>query len=425
MDSKGSTAMKKLYTDEDWQALRFQAGDLFTPSSPVAETQLFAGRQSQISKLCMAIAERGRHAILYGEPGVGKTSIAKLLRYFVPHTPKPVHYIRKPVVSTDDFVSIWGNVFRNIKYTEFQEGRSRDVSVAEIYPDSITPSDVVRELSNFGEACIPVIVIDEFQQLENSETAKLMSETVKAVSDEGVNATIIVVGVGDSVDELVRGHSSIIRCSEEVLMPRMKKEELQELLNVRISQLGMSLEGNAKWKMIGLAKGLPSFAHALGRSSVYSAIDRKSLRVTESDVDAGIVATIESSQQTLKFSYADATNSNHNRATFKQLITACALVKVDESGWFVPKDIEIPFSDIMGDHRKVEGFNDNLKDFATDKRGNILQQRGAERNFRFRFTEPAMQPYVLMRGIEAGFITKEAMIALSSPEQPDLFSNVP
>lgn len=413
---------KKPRSDEDWQAMKFHAGDLFTPSSPVAETELFAGRRGQISKLCMAIAERGRHAILYGEPGVGKTSIAKLLQYFVPHTRRPVHYIRKPVVSSDDYFSIWKEVFRNIKYSEISGDIAKEVLASDSYSEDIVPSDVVRELKNFGEACIPVIVIDEFQQLKDPESARLMSETVKAVSDEGVNATIIVVGVGDSVDELVRGHSSIIRCSEEVLMPRMNKDELQELLNMRIGQLGMSLEGNAKWKIIGLSKGLPSFAHALGRSSVYSAIDRKSLKITEADVNTGIISTIESSQQTLKFSYATATNSNHNRATFKQLITACALVRVDESGWFVPKDIEAPFSSIMGEHRKVEGFNDNLKDFATEKRGHILQQRGTERNFRFRFTEPAMQPYVLMRGIEAGFINEEAMSALSSPEQPDLFS---
>lgn len=417
--------MAKMIPESNWRTLRFQAGDLFTPSAPVAETDLFAGRRGQLEQLLMAIAERGRHAILFGEPGVGKTSIAKLLRYFIPDTRRPVQYIRKPVVSADSYNSIWSDIFRSIKYTEVINGVERDISVSEVYPDNITPSDVVRELSNFGEACIPIIVIDEFQQLTNDDAARLISETVKAVSDDGLNATIVVVGVGDSVEELVRGHSSIVRCSEEVLMPRMNKDELKELLSIRISQLGMTLEGNAKWKIIGLSKGLPSFAHALGRSAVYHAIDRRSMTITESDVDAGILTTIESSQQTLKTSYANATDSNHNRATFRQLLTACALVKVDESGWFVPKDIEGPFSNIMGDRRKVEGFNDNLKDFATAKRGKILDQRGAERNYRFRFAEPAMQPYVLMKGIEAGFITKEAMSALSSPEQPDLFSNAP
>jgi hypothetical protein len=69
-----------------------------------------------------------------------------------------------------------------------------------------------------------------------------MAETVKALADDGVNVTVIIVGVSDSVSQLVRGHQSIIRCSEEVLMPRMNKDEVAELLNKRIPKLGMKLE---------------------------------------------------------------------------------------------------------------------------------------------------------------------------------------
>ena len=409
-------------TQEDWNALFFHATQLFTPSSPVAETNLFAGRKVQIRKLCKSVAERGRHSILYGEPGVGKTSLAKLLRYFVPSGPQTVKYIRKSVVSSDTYTSIWSDIFVEVKYSAFRDGIRQEYSVSDLYPNEVTPADVVRELSQFGGKSIPIVVIDEFQQLTDDPSAKLLSETVKAVSDEGINATLIIVGVGDTVEELVRGHNSIIRCSEEVLMPRMDNDEIKELLNVRIAQLGMKFEGNAVWKIVGLAKGLPAFAHALGRSSVYAAISRGSTTVTEDDVDVGIKETISESQQTLRLSYEDATRSNHRNATFRQLITACALVKTDESGWFTPKDICAPYSKIIGDHRSVETYSERLKDFSTDKRGNILFKRGNERNYRFRFAEPAMQPYALMKGIESGFIDETAMSILSSPEQDDLFA---
>lgn len=72
--------------------------------------------------------------------------------------------------------------------------------------------------------------------------------------------------------------------------------------------------------------------------------------------------------------------------------------------------------------RRVEHFNSNLKDFASAKRGNILEIKGEERVHRFRFTDSGMQPYVLMKGIEAGLIDEKAMAILSSPEQDDLFS---
>lgn len=354
---------------------------------------------------------------------MGKTSLAKLLRYFVPAGRQTVKYIRKSVVSSDTFTSIWTDIFIEVKFSAVRDGIRQEYSVSDLYPDAITPADVVRELRQFGEDSIPIIVIDEFQQLQDNASAKLLSETVKAVSDEGINATLIIVGVGDSVEELVRGHSSIIRCSEEVLMPRMNKDEIKELLTVRIGQLGMNIDGNAIWKIIGLSKGLPAFAHSLGRSAVYAAVARSSMTVSEQDVDKGIHETIDESQQTLRLAYEDATSSNHRNATFKELLTACALVKTDESGWFTPKDVCAPYSRIVGDYRSIETYSERLKDFATPKRGSVLVQRGSERNFRFRFTEPAMQPFVLMKGIEAGFVDSAAMSVLSSPEQDDLFSS--
>jgi hypothetical protein len=408
---------------EDWAALRFHAGQLFTPSSPMKVAELFAGRQPQIKQLLEAVVERGRHAILYGEPGVGKTSTANILQYFIPDTPQKTYYIRHPVVSSDTYSSIWIEIFRKMHVSFVEDGENKTIPLSDLYANGVTQNDVVRELSYFGESSIPIIVIDEYQQFKDEQGAAYLSETIKGVSDDGINATIIVVGVGDNVPELVRGHKSIMRCSEEILMPRMYSDEMQRLLHIRVAQLGMKLESDARWKIIGLAKGLPAFAHALGKSSVYAALDRRSMTITENDVDVGINATVASSKQSLKSTYEEATNSNQERATFRQLITACALTKTDPSGWFTPKDVEIPFTNIIGSPRRVDHFNSNLKDFASPKRGDILQMKGEERAHRFRFTDSAMQPYVLMKGIEAKFIDEKAMAILSSPEQDDLFSN--
>ena len=71
-------ALRKPLTDEEIAAKRFEANDIFTPSTPVAIAELFAGRISQASKIVDAIGERGRHVGTYGERGVGKSSIAQI-----------------------------------------------------------------------------------------------------------------------------------------------------------------------------------------------------------------------------------------------------------------------------------------------------------------------------------------------------------
>ena len=66
-------------TSEDWQSIRFEATQLFSPATPLSESDLFAGRFYQIEKMLEATSERGKHVVLFGERGVGKTSLAKLL----------------------------------------------------------------------------------------------------------------------------------------------------------------------------------------------------------------------------------------------------------------------------------------------------------------------------------------------------------
>ena len=64
--------------DDDWLSLRHELLQLFTPGAPIDEFALFAGRQDQIHTPQRHHAvDRGRHAVVFGERGVGKTSIVQ------------------------------------------------------------------------------------------------------------------------------------------------------------------------------------------------------------------------------------------------------------------------------------------------------------------------------------------------------------
>lgn len=85
----------------------------------------------------------------------------------------------------------------------------------------------IADLSMFRENDIPIVVIDEFNLVVDPDTSRLMAETIKALSDERVKATVIVVDMSDNIEGLIDGHQSITRWTEEVLMPRMAKDEMQ------------------------------------------------------------------------------------------------------------------------------------------------------------------------------------------------------
>lgn len=52
--------------------------NIFTPHQPVHSVKLFFGRQSLVKKLIEQINTPGQHALLYGDRGVGKSSLANV-----------------------------------------------------------------------------------------------------------------------------------------------------------------------------------------------------------------------------------------------------------------------------------------------------------------------------------------------------------
>ena len=52
--------------------------DVFTPHKPIQQRTLLFGRQKQVQKLIEHINTPGQHALLYGDRGVGKSSLANV-----------------------------------------------------------------------------------------------------------------------------------------------------------------------------------------------------------------------------------------------------------------------------------------------------------------------------------------------------------
>jgi hypothetical protein len=411
-------------TQSDWDALSFEATQLFTPSTPIDENDLFAGRGPQIRKMLEGSYERGKHVILFGERGVGKTSLAKVFHSLFPSTLRHIFAIRAQADPSDDFASIWRKIFKDIHVRAARGGGPELVPVADFYNDEITPDDIRRELEAiFKPADIPILIIDEYDKIgDKQKTNELMANTIKALSDYGVNTTLILVGVADNINDLMGEHASIGRCVEQIPMPRMNTTERKEILDKIIPRLGMKLHEDALWKIVHLSRGLPSYVHSLGLYSSESAISRRSLLITENDVDAAMKRVLERSQESIKDEYSKATHSNRSDNLYKQVLLACALAETDAEGrgTFAPLAVCKPLSDILHRPVKIDAFQQHLKKFITEERANILVRRGHDRAFRFRFREPMMQPFVIMRGIEQGLVDPKAIDVLSFPAQTKL-----
>jgi hypothetical protein len=117
--------------------------------------------------------------------------------------------------------------------------------------------------------------------------------------------------------------------------------------------------------------------------------------------------------------YRAATRTNQ-RNFLKESLLACALARTDDEGFFTATDVVEPYSAIVGAERRIAHFEKHLRRFSSEDGGNILIKRGGERQQTFRFKDPMMQPYVIIRGIQSGMVPESAKNLLLQKQQREL-----
>lgn len=406
-------------TPDDWATLRAEVTEAFSPGAPVQERDLFSGRASQIGLLEDAVSQRGRHAIVFGERGVGKTSLANVLPLLMHRPNKELIYVRVNCDPLDTFVSLWKKVFKRMTYVTSTLQGPVTRKISEDFGADLAPDDVQLVLGEFSANHIPIIVLDEFDRIKDRTTTQLVADTIKALSDYSVNATVVIVGVAEDVSSLIQGHESITRSLVQIKMPRMSTEELKQLVLARYARCGIQTDADAVWKIIFLSRGLPYYAHLLAMHAARHAIDRRKIMVKHDDVDRALEAAITELDQSIKGKYVIAVRSQRSEDTlYAPVLLACAFAATDELGRFQQSAVAAPLNRIIkGKTYQASTFALHMNAFTEDDRGCVLQRFGTARNYRYRFADPMMQPYVILKGLNDGYLNDETAEIFSTKAQ--------
>jgi GTPase SAR1 family protein len=395
---------------------RAQLGAIFTPSAPIGRKDFFSGRGEQVHRVLDAIFQMGQHVIIYGERGVGKTSLANVLTDYLSELEKYNYkLVRYNCAATSKFHSIWEGVFREFSFVRnTQIGFTSTPTISPLnipFSESAGSEDVRFILQQIGTSAI--VVIDEYDRVNDPQTSSLLADTIKSLSDHAVDTTLIIIGVADSIDELIAEHRSIERAIVQIQMPRMSDGELVEIVDRGFQSIPMDVGIDVKQQIAALSRGLPHNTHELALFAGYAALDENSLVVSRNNVDSAIKHSVSNAQQTIVSSYNRAISSPHQNI-YKEILLAAALAPTDELGYFAAGDLRKPLSIIAKKTYGIDAYMRHLNQFCSEARGKILEKKGERRRYRFRFHESIMEPFVIMKGIKDALINEDAVLALES-----------
>ncbi len=409
--------------DERRYNLIAEIEEAFTPGAAIDSKDLFAGRKKQREKLMSTIFRKGEHAVVFGEAGVGKTSLANIIYDLLVIMGK-FRWQRAKVNCGEgmSFDDIWRSAFKQL----FFDSDGESLTLDQILPKNPNSEQIRETFQSLNDRSI--VILDEFDKVKDRKIQTRMAHTIKTLSDNAIGTTLILVGVGDSIEQLVEGHASVERPLIQVPMKRMAKFELLEIVDRGLSKCeGLSIAADARERIADYSQGLPYYTHLLGRETAEHAVANDRTRLTMMDLDGAVREAVNSKLETSLTAYNKAVTAPRG-TNFRPVLLACALANKNEQQWFYARDVIAPLSYIANRKSLVPSFAKHLKAFCEEARGSILERRGPPRKVQYRFRKPLMETYVLLRGLADGLI-RDAQLShpvdsSTEPVQLSLLSDV-
>lgn len=382
---------------------------IFTPHQPIAELDLLFGRQTEVQSLVETLNTPGQHVLLYGERGVGKSSIANVISSLLPVLTQ-VQVYEKRCDSSDNFETILMGplaavgadltLLEVVEQSDKQGGAnigffngSVAKSVVATYKasNSLSPSTAVEAISHIDG----LLIIDEVDALGDSDDRRKIAELVKLLSDAGSPFKIMIVGIARTGDELTAAHPSVHRCLRETKLDRMSRVELWEIVRSGGDKAGLKFSDAATARIVDLSAGYPHFTHLIALKCAEAAIidERQDIDVTH--LNDALQSAVRDAEGTLKREFESAVRSA-NTGMYRSIVLAAASV---ESSEFSAASLRSAVSLLTGSSISQGSMNNYLTRLVSDNGASILTRTGKGV---YRFTDPRMASFARIHGALEG-----------------------
>jgi hypothetical protein len=282
--------------DDRFATARLGLRAAFTPSQPVIDRMMFAGRTQVLTTLIRSIEDERLHTIVYGERGIGKTSLTHVLAQAAREARYLVSYVSCGAASNfdDTFRAVAGDVplLYHSAYGPSTPEAERGDTVADLLPQGPIS---VRQAGDYLAGLVGtrvLIVLDEFDRVESAAFRLNIAEFLKNLSDRSARVQLLIAGVAANLTELLEHVPSIQRNILPLQIPRMSEAEVRQLVKIGEENSELQFEEAARRFIVAAANGLPYLASLLSHHAGLEAIEKSRLDVTAADVAAAVARAL-------------------------------------------------------------------------------------------------------------------------------------
>ncbi|WP_035355248.1 AAA family ATPase [Edaphobacter aggregans] len=406
-----------------------------SPTAPIQSQEHLFGREKQLQQVQQALYAPGRTVFIYGDRGVGKTSLAQTVAY--------AHQSSKhdPILLACDpdstFVGTMASALEQINHPSAQgtitsiyaakvgvKGFGLDVSKT-LHQDAPPKAESMASLNDVVGALIKaaaerknedtVIVVDEFDRISNDVEKGQFADFIKQIGDQRIPMRFVFCGVAESLQTLLGAHASCYRYIENVELRTLNWDARFEIIDNVASAFNVTLEGRSRYRIAAISDGFPHYIHRLCEHLLW-AMFRDEREVDHSTIDHFRIAVAQSVlgiEQHLKHTYDQAVMKDAHG--YEHVLWAVA----DHSDLF--RNTEAIYTSYCDLIKSFDGQAEILDRPTVVSRLSALKRRPSgnilmsPRKGFYQFRESIMRGYIRLRAEEQGC---ELALDYAAPSRP-------
>ena len=380
-----------------------QANQVFTPGFPVHQRDLFSGRAEQLDRTIDALSAPGRHPVIFGQRGVGKTSLANILGQVL----KNLVSVKVSCDGNDTFPTIWNRIlytasisFKQQAFGFSQDDATKTISLGDALghdPSTTKPAEIADLLRRVQGYC--VVILDEFDKVTDQQTKAAFADLIKILSDTAQDVTLILVGVAENIHELLGAHPSIDRNLVQIELPLMSDKEIKLIIETGFNRLSLTVESGVVAQVPVLAGGYPHYAHLLGLCCAKVCADNDTTHLTRQLFDIACNLAVEDAVEKYRDAYVRATATTQ-ASRYPLILSACGYARTDSRGVFRATDVVDAIQQVFNESLTVQAVVPALGQFLTEERAAVLQAVKVGGRQCYRIRDPMMRPFCRLKARE-------------------------